>query len=612
MKEEVIKKIKSNSDGVFQGENREIIVPMKNSSILIQKKIPKSILKVIEDQKDYAMTKLYLFMSEHSTGLQDIYDIFITFDKNIIKHIKSKENVEFGSYTIKKKYNDKRFYLSKKIFKDFVYYRKKTILLIRNKKNNDLLNFYLDEEIYNDFLLKNIGITNEKINNIKENAHKGISEYFSWVREFIKAIFSNQISFEDTNKLFSYYKEVRTLFTNINLNDLCFDDMVKRAKFSGKIKIFFIDDKNIIISRDLELRIPEIIDFLREEVNLFLNRAIKQFYNNNILKIRNGTFRPPNKENVDRIIEILAKFKLISLEKYDVLFFEDMLQNFSILEKCKSIINAKCPEIKKIKVDFEALKVFLSIFTSIQKFIPYCDTKEYLIKIAEKSLNISFERELFTKIMSLSSNLIYLYNVADDLKAIQSELTNKFENLAELKTMVDLSYFLVREVFTRRNVPHNSLSIAAFSMLLIGLDLHKKIRLYTITDIESIKASPYSVNIEVYKIIDIANNKNNYKFNEYKITKRQKEIRKALIDILVASLITAIKSMKSESQITLQLEQLFYRINFFKQYEFFKSELTRISKELDSLKEFLKNRKFKIPDDKLKYIKKITKKKASI
>ncbi len=557
----------------------------------LQKRFPPSTLNYILKNKKYALLKYYSLMPEHKPNLRDKYDVLLTFNKNIIGQLY--KDFEIRTYDDSEAYNTRRLYISRKEFNDFLTSTRDKIFITHRKKPDDKIKVIFDESIYNTFLKEIIKLPVEKIYALKVSSDKGFSSYYSYIEEFLTCIKSEDIKFTNKNQ---YIMTMRATLEDINLENYDFSLPVRRRISEADVKIFFLKNHDLLITRDMSLKVDINKDSLNEEINELFSAGYKKYKSIYEEKISNKEFKLIIKKDYDKLLSLISKTRLNSQNNFDVNFYSDLFYFFSIINLEKKIKNSLTGEMEYISLlrdrfkgyepdIYEAIPIILSVHYVYSKYFP--KDLRMLNKIfatfEELSNDFKINETELNKIAIFISNFLLLYEVAEDLKYLKNHFIKLFENEKDINEIIKLSHILIKSTFKWAEASHNILSASAFSMFLLGLNYEKIISLSSICQLEQINILQYSLSREILKIIAVSNDEpQDFDFENLKIInpETKKMIREIIIKITVQNFISFIKKNMTRKDINILIKDLISRLEFFFRFPQFQDQLSKIKLEI--------------------------------
>lgn len=425
------KKIIFNFKSIDNITPRSINANIHQGTLLIHKTGPPKVIKHFMT-KDYIIIKLFSLMDRHSNGLKNVYDILITCDEQVVNQIfrgknYDNKNVFFGKYS--KEHGIKSFYISKLRFEKFLKLDGDITLYIKEKQSETRKGFPFNDELYDKFLLNFDYYNLEKLREIKEKSNRGVSPYFSHIYDFLKNIKS---------KPFKYPKNYRDQidFFLRNLNDLDFSVPIKREIFDVNVKVHFLDNMNILITRDENLEIDyasnPILDGLENNIkkgmDLFVNEYSILLMNKELFKIDDKFYKT--------IFYTLKNLKYSSALDLRPEFVKDCFYYFAILKNNVNLI--KSYFLIKNNLILDTVAVVLGIQNAFRRHFSKEYTKPYFhLFFNSKFANFSdINLNTLDKIKKYCQDMIFIFEASQDLKLLQRELKDKFRTNIEFKSIV--------------------------------------------------------------------------------------------------------------------------------------------------------------------------------
>lgn len=404
---------------------RTLNAKIHQGTLLIHKKGPPKTVKHFME-KDYVIIKLFSLMENHSANFKDLYDILITCNEEIVNQIfQSKDfinpNVFSGVYTNK----SQNFYISKLKFKKFLKSLGKKFLYINNVLTNEVYEVPFDEETYDQFLSKFDYYDEDYLKILKEKANKGISKYYSHFKDFLD-IKDNNISYD--SNLYTQLKE--------NLENLNFSNITKREIFNVNVKVHFMDNLDIIITRDKDLKIDysskPILEGLENNVekgrDLFLKEYNRLIKNREVFKIDDNFYK--------NMYYTLKSLKYNSALNFTPEFVKDCFYYFGILKNNVDLINSYF--VIRNNTILDTIAIVLGIQNSFRKYFPKENATAYFnLFFTSKFANFPEINSItMFKIKKYCQDMIFIFEATQDLKLLQRELKDKFRTNIEFKSVV--------------------------------------------------------------------------------------------------------------------------------------------------------------------------------
>lgn len=421
-----IKKIIFNFRSINDIAPRTLNTKIHQGTLLIHKHGPPKTVKHFME-KEYVIIKLFSLMDRHSNGLRNVYDILITCNEEIIKQVfQSKDfinpNVFFGVYTNE----SQNFYISKLKFKNFLKSSGKKFLYINNVLTNEVFEIPFDEKIYDQFLIKSNYYDKNNLQVLKDKANKGISKYYNYFKDFLDTIKDNNISLDST--LFTQLKE--------NLENLDFSNITKREIFDVNVKVHFLDNMDILITRDKNLEIDYSSNPLLEGLENNIKKGRDLFIKEYNILLKNKELFKINDEFYKNIFYTLKNLKYSSALDFRLEFVKDCFYYFAILKNNVDLI--KSYFLIKNNLVLDTIAVVLGIQNAFRKHFPKNYTTPYFnLFFNSKFTNFSeVNLDTLVRIKKFCQDMIFIFEASQDLKLLQRELKDKFRSNIEFKSIV--------------------------------------------------------------------------------------------------------------------------------------------------------------------------------
>ncbi len=421
------KKVVFNFKNIDDITPRSINTSIHQGTLLIHKDGPPKVVKHFMD-KDYVVMKLFSLMENHSDNFKDVYDILITCNEEIVNQIfQSKDfinpNVFSGVYTNK----SQNFYISKLKFKNFLKSSGKKFLYINNALTNDIIEIPFDDKIYEQFLIKSKFYDKNDLQVLKEKANKGISEYYSHFKGFLDTIKDNNISLENT--LYTQLKR--------NLKNLDFSNITKREVFDVDIIVHFLNNMDILITRDKNLEIKYSSNLILEGLENSVKKGRDSFLKKYIMLLKNRELFKIDDHFYKNIFFILKELKYNSMVNFRPEFVRDCFYYFGILKNNTQLIKSDFRI--KDNIILDTIAVVLGIQNSFRKHFPRENATAYFnLFFTSKFANFAeIKSSTIHKIKKYCQDMIFIFESAQDLKLLRKELKDKFQTNIEFKSIVN-------------------------------------------------------------------------------------------------------------------------------------------------------------------------------
>lgn len=428
------KKIIFNFKSIKDITPRIVNTTINQGTLLIQKIGPPKVVKHFID-KNYVIIKLHYFMDNHSKELKNVYDILITCNEKIVSQIfQSKRynnpNVFFGKYTKERGINAQNFYISKIKFGEFLKSFGQKFLYIKDLLSNEVVEIPFKEKKFDNFLLKSKRYDIETLNRIKEKANKGFSEYYTFYKEFLEDIkkITNEKDFDNE------YKDFKPIFDNFEKLD--FSSINKREIFDVEVKIHFLDNLEILITRDNELKVDYSLDILQEGLNINFQRAKEKFQKEYEDHLSKKDLYKISEEYYKTLYLFLHELKFKSMLNLHTDFIRDCLYYFAILKKNIDLIKQRFSLGNKSLL--ETVSIVLSVLNAFYNHFP----KESSLSLFDKFFNSKFTKfseknpVSLVKLKIYCRDMIYLFEAAKDLKILKREFKDKFQSHFEFGQII--------------------------------------------------------------------------------------------------------------------------------------------------------------------------------
>ncbi len=554
---------------------------IKDGSLYIHRDLPIETRNYFIENNNYIVLKTRIFQDQHSEKYRNLYDIYITFDETIIKKINlnfigNKDNIDIGKYKKIRKGVSYFIYLSKEKFSEFIRVGT-TKIKIKNKKSDKFLEFILNEEVYEKFLLLTGYLSIEGISIEKEKKRtRGFSNFYLFLKQFMQAINTNKI--EESYFYNAYIKEI---IKNKNLDEYDFSNPSKRTKYKVNVAINILDNQDLLISRDRDFNLDnKDISILELEIKKACKDGYKLYNTNYVKKNSDKEFKDNIQKHLIQFHQILQNLRLNSQEYINGGFVEKFLFFFSFLKLNFQIFKQRFKLSNHLS---DIMPLFLSLFNAFQKTYPNNKLNKgaiFFIIFTDKNLNdfINKNKELFNQILLFSKDYIYLFEVFERLEKIKKNFNEYFAKEEEIDKIIDLSFELTKIVFKKVNSPINILSASIFTLFLIGIEKENQVRLSKICEFNYI--NQYSLNRCILKIISVSQNSENpqnWDFKKFKILDKQNEIKTILIKFLLEKYIIELINESRKKRFSMEkFRVLLERFEFFFSYISLENELKTI------------------------------------
>ncbi len=239
-------------------------------------------------------------------------------------------------------------------------------------------------------------------------------------------------------ELLNAYNEKEDLNSILeNLEDLDFQTRTKREFFNVDVTVYFMDNMDIIVSRDSKLEIDYTKNLLQEDLTDLIQKSKEKFqedYQNLILQ---KDIYKLSSENDKNLLNILKELKYKSLLQFSKEFVIDCIYYFSILKKNINFIK------NRFEITDGVLLEIIPLVQGVRNAFRKHFTKEIFIGFFTSFFNSKFDK--FTEINSKNlynmqkacQDIIFMFETAQDLKLIREKYKNKFHTNFEFKYIID-------------------------------------------------------------------------------------------------------------------------------------------------------------------------------
>ena len=403
---------------------RFVYAKIRQGILLIHKMGPPKTIKHFMD-KNYAIIKLYSLQDNHSEEFKNVYDILITCDEKIVGQIfqNNNPNTFFGRYSK----DTQNLYISKLIFGEFLKSFGRVVLYVNNLLSNEIVEIPFKEDKFDQFLLKSENLSPEKLINIKEKAKKGFSKYYTLYKKFLEDIKKNR-DLDDKNTS----KDFESIFENYEKLD--FSNIRKREIFDINAKIHFMDNLDILITRDNELKVNYSLDLLQEGLNINFQRAKEIFQKIYEEHISKRNLYKISEEYYKKLYFILKELKFKSMANLHSGFIRDCFYNFSILKKNINFVKQSLG----LRNDslIETGSIVLSAQNAFHKHFPKQS------QIVDEFFNSKFTKfseiksPILVKLKQYCRDIIYMFEAAQNLLILSHKFADKFQSDYEFKQII--------------------------------------------------------------------------------------------------------------------------------------------------------------------------------
>jgi len=239
-------------------------------------------------------------------------------------------------------------------------------------------------------------------------------------------------------ELINVYNEKENLnYILDNLENLDFSTRIKRELFNVDVTVYFMDNMDILVSRDSNLEIDYTKNLLQEDLtNLFQNA--KEVFQKNYQKLilQEDIYKLTNEYNKNLLI-LLKELKYKSLLQFSKEFVIDCIYYFSILKKNINFIK------NRFEISNYALLETISIVQGVRNAFRKHFTKESSIVHFNSFFNLKFSNftginsQFLYKVQKACQDIIFMFETAQDLKLIREKFKNKFNTNFEFKHIMD-------------------------------------------------------------------------------------------------------------------------------------------------------------------------------
>ena len=239
-------------------------------------------------------------------------------------------------------------------------------------------------------------------------------------------------------ELINVYNEKEKLnYILDNLENLDFSTRTKREFFNVDVTLYFMDNMDILVSRDSNLEIDYTKNLLQEDLtNLFQNA--KEVFQKNYQKLilQEDIYKLTNEYNKNLLI-LLKELKFKSLLQFSKEFVIDCIYYFSILKKNINFIK------NRFEISNYALLETISIVQGVRNAFRKHFTKESSIFHFNSFFNLKFSNftgvnsQFLNEIQKVCQDLIFMFESAQDLKLIREKFKNKFHTDFEFKHIMN-------------------------------------------------------------------------------------------------------------------------------------------------------------------------------
>ncbi len=373
------------------------------------------------------------------------------YDKYLIENIYSSEELK----NIKKKINRglSKYYTQ---YKNFLEYLKKTksskSIQDLNKKDTLILQgieesiidekFTSSEKVYEQYLIicENAQVKPFKILTFKKHLESLHQMKYISIRsrrgakdnpKIPKNIFLNKPLSELDDMI---YKDLD--FTFDHLNKLDFLNISKRERFDIDVRIHFMNNLDIVLTRDKELNINYSSDLLIEEFNINFQKGKDAFLKKYESYVDKKNLYKITEEYSKNILYFLKELRGISMLDLNLDFILDIFYFSSILKKNINLIRDKF-EIRDQSLS-QTIPIVLGVQIAFQKHFRKENALDYYnLFFTSKFVNFpNINRNLLYKIRKYCQDMIFIFESAQDLNILKKEFKDKFQGNFEFKYIV--------------------------------------------------------------------------------------------------------------------------------------------------------------------------------
>ncbi len=420
--EQIIFNFKSSIDDITP---RTLTTKINQGTLLIHKDGPPKVIKHFMN-KNYVIIKLYSLMENHSDDLKDIYDILITCKEEILNRVFQNENYNnpnafFGIYSS----DSQNFYISKLIFKEFLKTTGQKFLYINNSLSNEVFEIPFDEESYDEFLTKSNYYEESYLSRLKDKSSKGISKYYNYFKDFLAKEKYNNSSIDNT-----LLKQLKK-----NLEHLDFTNISKREIFIEDVNVHFLNDMDILITRDHNLNIDYSSNLILDGLKINFKKGKKLFITECDGLLKDKELSKLDEDSYKNVFNLLKNLKYTSLLNLHPEFVRDSCYHISILKNNSDLLK------KYIKITdsnvLDTIAIIIGVQNAFRKYFP----KENSLQYYNKFFISNFEnfpeinKQMLFKIQRYCYDMIFMFNAAQDFKLLSKEFKDKFSSNGEFKSV---------------------------------------------------------------------------------------------------------------------------------------------------------------------------------
>lgn len=453
-----------------------------NGVLTIQSYAPLDVKEFIERNKDYGIFKLASLYSRHGTEFEKTippsevyYDLLISFDKTRVNELNKKLVNNRLVYEKTKTDYKRKLFIHKDAFPEFIKDKAVHYLVIPGAQK---VWIKIDFDLYEDYLIREGFYTKDLIYNLKQNLSSGNSEYYEFYDDFIKSLITDS----ETERS-GYKNYIKKKLQGINFSELDFSSKLKRTRYTSKVKIFFLENSDILLSKDMNLTIPLNLDYIKKELNTFM---IEGFY-----KFKEELKQNPLKEKLYnprqvQVLEIRSKLdelRFIGREIFDEELVKDAFYFYSILRSDTSLSFIK----SKLRGSFDPqfwdkFAISASIFNAFRQYYPTHELVQgnaeyFLIDLAQIA---SIDYSEFKLALVFAYYIVYIFKATVAIKSLVYEFADKLKDSEIKKNILLIGTDLVRHELEKIPVSAEILAGVIFSKLVICLGLEEQISMYSV------------------------------------------------------------------------------------------------------------------------------------
>ncbi|MGV9142049.1 MAG: hypothetical protein ACOC1X_03840, partial [Promethearchaeota archaeon] len=360
--------------------------------------------------------------------------------------------------------------------------KEKIELYIKGKEESEELKIVLDIDFYNLYLIENGVYTKQELDEFKKNL--GSSDYYSHVKEFLLTIHGGFYYKEEYEDYINYIKDL----LKENLLKYNFSKRKKRTRYYTEAKVIFMENHDILISNDLDLEIDLSLDLLKHELDDTWIKGLEKFKRKREESTRISEI---SEEEFKEISNLLSKIRLVSNEKMDSEFAQEVFFYYGFFKEYRKMLKVKIEnglnlnnslmdyDLKKLAMNGSVFNMFIDTFPTNQIVVK--NDFDFFIEYFTENTEMTEKQVLW--VFSLFSNLSYLFDLNLDLRLIEDHFKNKFEDEKFLIDTIQVSFSyakIKRKIFL---IPHSELAALSFYIFLIINNLGEKIQIGNICNL---------------------------------------------------------------------------------------------------------------------------------